>query len=211
MSRAEPAPRRSQAERRDEAERRLVEATMAIIAEEGVSAATFEAIGQRAGYSRGLATQHFGSKQGLIDAVVNYLRERQQEDLEVAHLRDMDGLRALQAYVGRFCAFLKEGEQNKSYFMLLSDAVADARETRALFARSHERAKAQLVDLIRRGQKEGVIRRDVDADSGALMIGSLLLGLSMQSLIDPALKIAPVERAINAFIARSFAAEAADG
>ena len=205
MSRAEAATRRSQAERRDEAERRLVEATMAIIAEEGVSAATFEAIGQRAGYSRGLATQHFGSKQGLIDAVVNYLHERQREDLEAAHVAQMDGLSALQTYVMGFCAFLKDSEQKKSYFMLLSDAVADARDTRALFAQSHERVKTLLANLILRGQREGVIRADVDAESGALMVGSLLPGLSMQSLIDPKLMIAPVEHAIHTHIARSFA------
>lgn len=181
---------------------------MAIIAEEGVSAATFEAIGLRAGYSRGLATQHFGSKQGLIDAVVNYLHERQREDLEAAHVAEMDGLSALQVYVSGFCAFLKDSEQKKSYFMLLSDAVADARETRMVFAQSHERVKTLLADLIRRGQREGVIRADVDADSGALMVGSLLLGLSMQSLIDPKLSIAPVEDAIHTHIARSFALDA---
>lgn len=211
MSRAEPATRRSQAERRDEAERRLLEATMAIIAEQGVSAATFEAIGQRAGYSRGLATQHFGSKQGLIDAVVSYLHAQQDRDLEAAHVAGMDGLSALQAYVSRFCAFLEFANERKSYFMLLSDAVADARETRALFAQSHERVKTLLAGLIRRGQREGVIRADIDAESNALAIGSQLLGLSMQSLIDSAFDVAPVERAIHAHIARSFAAGAVHG
>jgi AcrR family transcriptional regulator len=205
MSKPARAPRQTQAARRDEAERRLVEATMAVIAEEGVSAATFEAIGQRAGYSRGLASQHFGSKQGLIDAVVDYLHERQDEDLEAAHINAMNGLDGLLAYVRRFCASLKRSREPKSYFMLLSDAVADAQETRTVFAQSHAKVKTRLAKLIRRGQAEGLIRRDIEPDSAALMVGSLLLGLSIQSLTDPAMRIDPVEKAITTLLTRSFA------
>ena len=38
------------------------------MSEDGVSAATFEAIARRGGYSRGLVGQRFGSKLGLIEA-----------------------------------------------------------------------------------------------------------------------------------------------
>ena len=73
MSQVGSAPilRRTQAERRDESQRRLLEAAAALIQERGMAAATFENIGVRAGYSRGLATQHFGSKQGLIEALID--------------------------------------------------------------------------------------------------------------------------------------------
>ena len=68
-----PRPaRRTQAERRDESGRSLVEAAIAVVARQGVNAATFDAIGRQAGYSRGLATQRFGSKQGLIEAVIRH-------------------------------------------------------------------------------------------------------------------------------------------
>ena len=61
--------RRTQAQRRDESEQKLLRAAGDVIAERGVTAATFEAIGAQAGYSRGLATQKFGSKQGMIEAL----------------------------------------------------------------------------------------------------------------------------------------------
>lgn len=206
MNKADTAMRRTQATRRDEAERRLVEATMAIIAEQGVAAATFEAIGQRAGYSRGLATQHFGSKRGLIDAVVEYLHERQDEDLNLAHVNEMSGLDGLIAYVRMFCASLRRSSEPRSYFMLLADAVANAQDARAVFAESHVRVKARLAKLVRRGQAEGCIRKDVDAESVALMVGSQLLGLSIQTLTDPSMRIAPVERAIMESLMRSLSA-----
>ena len=178
---------------------------MAVIAEEGVSAATFEAIGQRAGYSRGLATQHFGSKQGLIDAVVNYAHEQQDEVLESAHLDELFGLDALLKYVSGYCGSLQRSEEPKSSFMLLSDAVADAQETRAVFAQSNAKVKTRLAKLIRRGQSDGSVRKDVDPESAALMVGSLLLGVSIQSLIDPRMRIGPIERSTTTFLKRSFA------
>src|SRR6201996_7868448 len=96
-----PRPRRTQAERRDESERGLVKAAIGVVSEDGVSAATFEAIARRGGhhrgtggdgvsaatfeaiarrggYSRGLVGQRFGSKLGLIEAVIAYLHDEKQ-------------------------------------------------------------------------------------------------------------------------------------
>lgn len=175
---------------------------MGIIAERGVAAATFEAIGREAGYSRGLATQHFGSKQRLIDEVVTYLHDQQESHLRAAHIDDLNGLDVLLAYVSAFCAALKRSDEPKSYFMLLSDAVANAHETRAVFARAHERIKSRLVKWIRQGQAEGLIRRDVDPGAMAVSVGSLLMGLGIQSLIDPDVRIATVEKSITAALRR---------
>lgn len=176
---------------------------MSIIAEDGVGAATFEAIGNRAGYSRGLATQHFGSKSGLIDAVVEYLHERQNEAFDASRIGEKNGLEALLAYVREFCAQLRGSAEPNAYFMLLSDAVANAQDTRGAFARSHARVKQRLAEFVRRGQSEGVIRRDVDAGSVALMVGSQLLGLGIQSLIDPRMRLEPVANTIALSLARS--------
>src|SRR3979490_827553 len=87
--------RRTQAERREDSERGLVRAAIVVTAEQGVSAATFEAIGQRGGYSRSLVTRRFGSKQGLVDAVLGYLPDRRAHSAAEARLDRMSGLEAL--------------------------------------------------------------------------------------------------------------------
>src|SRR3954465_8821227 len=69
---------RTQAERRAEAERKLLEAAMHLVAERGVRAVTLAAVGERAGYSRGLVTHHFGNRQGLLDALTLDLQNRFQ-------------------------------------------------------------------------------------------------------------------------------------
>lgn len=186
--------RRTQAERRDESERRLLDATARVVAEQGVSAATFEAIGRSAGYSRGLATQKFGSKDGLIEALIADLHERQNELLAAHHIADLGGLEAVIAYVDLYLRHLGDGEATRAYFMLLAGAVADASSLRAAFAQSHERVKARLAALVERGQAEGGIRREVDPQAAALMVGSLLLGLSVQWLTDPDTELDAIRR-----------------
>lgn len=198
------AARRTQAERRDESGRSLLEAAVEVVAEQGVSAATFESIGRRAGYSRGLATQRFGSKQKLIEAVINHLHERQEAALAENRIDGMPGLEALLAYVDLYLRILSLKGEGRAYFMLLSAAVADAAPLREGFAAEHARVERQLEALVLRGQAEGDIRREIDADAAALMIGSLLLGLSMQLLVDPNMNLDPIRETSLATLRLSF-------
>lgn len=199
------AARRTQAERRDESGRGLVEAAVAVVAEEGVSGATFEAIGRRAGYSRGLVTQRFGSKQALIEAVIQHLHDRQEAALAEHRVDQMRGFEAVLAYVDLYLRelTLKTGG-GRAYFMLLSSAVADATLTRAAFAAEHGRVERRLETMVLKGQAEGDIRRDLDADAAALMVGSLLLGLSMQLLVDPNMNLDPIRETSLATLRLSF-------
>lgn len=68
--------RRTQAERRAETERRVLDATMAIIASSGVRAVTMAAVGEAAGYSRGIVNHQFGTRQGLMAAVAETVQSR---------------------------------------------------------------------------------------------------------------------------------------
>jgi len=200
--------RRSQAERRDESERGLLRAATAIVAERGVNAATFEAIGARAGYSRGLATQKFGSKQGMIEAMIAHLHERQNDILGALGVDRMPGLEAVLTYVDLYLRDLALKGEGRAYFMLLAGAIADLSALRAAFAASHEKVERRLETMVLRGQAEGTIRREIDADAAALMIGSLLLGLSIQCLIDPDMDLDPIRATSLATLRLSFVAPA---
>lgn len=196
--------RRTQAERRDESQRGLVQAAIEVVADQGVSAATFQAIGRGAGYSRGLVTQRFGSKQGLIDAVIAELHERQERALAEHGIDDLPGFGAVLAYVDLYLRDLSLKGDGRAYFMLLASAVADATAIRAAFAAEHGRIERRLEALVKKGQDEGDIRREIDADAAALMIGSLLLGLSMQLLVDPAMNLDPIRETSLATLRLSF-------
>ena len=49
---------------------RLIEATLAIILEQGLSAATAQSIARRAGVTWGAAQHHFGSKANILEAIL---------------------------------------------------------------------------------------------------------------------------------------------
>lgn len=198
--------RRTQAERRDASERRLLDATAHLVAEQGVSAATFETIGRAAGYSRGLATQKFGSKDGLIEALIADLEARQAAFLTEQHVDDLPGLEAVLAYVDLYLRHLGDQAATRAYFMLLAGAVADASPLRAAFARTHDGVKQRLSALVARGIAEGGLRREIDPDAAALMIGSLLLGLSVQWLVDPDTDLDSIRRTSLQTLRLAFAA-----
>lgn len=204
------ATRRTQAERREGSERGLVRAAIAIAAEQGVSACTFEAIARESGHSRGLVTQRFGSKQGLIEAVVSLLGARLEESLTENRIDEMPGLEALLTWMDAYLRDLSLKGDFRAYFMFLSAAVADATALRAVFAAEHDRVKERLAGLVERGQTDGTIRRQVDATAAALMIGSLLLGLSMQLLVDPAMDLDPIHETTLVTLRLSFASGAPD-
>lgn len=204
---ARKTPKRlTQAERRDVSERLLVEATLSVVAHGGVGAATFDAIGRAAGYSRGLATQRFGSKQGLIDAVIAYLHARRAELLDADHVADMPPLEAVLYYADSHLRLLDHQDSGRAYFMLLAGAVADASALQSAFAASHDRVRGWLAERVRAGQSAGSIRAGVDPDGAALMIGSLLLGVSMQWLADPATPLDLIRRTSLAVLRDSLSA-----
>lgn len=191
-----PGERLTQAERRERSEQELLEASMRVVSAKGVAGATFDAIGKEAGYSRGLVTQRFGSKDGLIRSLITTLHGWQREALEAADIERMDGLSALCTFVDLHCRSLGGREEDKAYYMLLAAAVADKLETRSAFAESHEIERVLIRGLIERGQAEGSIREDADADATALMAGCALIGIRMQNMIDPGTDIAPIKDAL---------------
>src|SRR5690349_25093328 len=69
-----PAVRRTQQERREETERRVLAAATALIAQRGSRALTLAEVGEAAGYSRGIVSHHFGSRENLLRAVMRDAR-----------------------------------------------------------------------------------------------------------------------------------------
>lgn len=203
------AGRRRQRDRREQSGRGLIEAVVAIVSEEGVAAATFEAIGRRAGYSRSLVTQRFGSKQGLIDAVIAHASASFADVTLDRPIEELTGLEALLLSVEVFLTRLAESQELRTYFLMLAGSVAELSDLRAVFATQHDRVKANLAALIAMGQADGSIRPGIDPQAGALTIGSLQLGVSIQLLVNPTTAVAPILATALATIRDGFAASGA--
>lgn len=62
----------------------ILEAAALIVYEKGVDALTLDAVGKRAGVSKGGLLYHFKSKDGLIEALVQYANHLYQDNVENA-------------------------------------------------------------------------------------------------------------------------------
>lgn len=198
------AARRSQSDRRQQSEQGLLKAAAELIVEQGMASATFENIGARAGYSRGLATQKFGSKQGLIEALIARLQNRLEAQLVTHHPQAASGLDAIVAFIDIYLRTLAEDSELRAYFVLMAGAVAERSDIRNPFAAAHQDVKERLSQLFLRGQADGSVRTGFDPDTAALMIGAQLFGLSMQRLLDPDLDLAPIRKTCLKAVRLSF-------
>lgn len=182
----------TQSERRRQSERALVDAAISVVAESGVAALTFEAIGEKSGYSRGLVTQRFGSKRGLIEAMIEQLHAEMQALIAERGIDELPGLEAVLTWADLYLREVFQSERLQTYFKLLAAAVADTTDLRSAFAAEHERVKTLLGNLIKKGQGEGNIRPELDSDAVATLIGSLQMGISTQLLVDPGTAFEPL-------------------
>lgn len=192
-----PKARRTQSERRDASEQRLLIAAAEIIEEQGFAAATFDAIGARAGYSRGLASQKFGSKDGLVAAVIAFLTARVDAHYQSRVASIKSPLARILAYVEVLLAELETDRLFRAYFVMMASAVANRGSMQDAFLAAHEGVRERLRDLVITGQKAGEIDAGLDGDTVALSIGSLQLGIAVELLLDPVLDVASLSSTVQ--------------
>lgn len=175
-----PSRRRTQQERREHTEGALVAAAAEIVVESGVRALTLARVGERAGYSRGIVTHHFGSKQGLVDALA-----RSIQGGFVPGLADMPpGLERLLALVdGYLHALTGLGTANRAFLLLWAEA-ATASELASTFRERDRGFRADLRVDVDAGLAAGEIRADADPDAVAVAVVGQLRGIGMQRLVD---------------------------
>jgi AcrR family transcriptional regulator len=171
--------RRTQGERRAEAEHRVLEATKQVIAELGVGAVTFAAIGARAGYSRGIVTHHFGSRQNLMQTLARSL-----QNLVPAPPTDTPGREQLLAQVDLYLTTLQHNPQDTRVFsMLWAEAIAGDPDLRPIFIERDAEFRALVAQLVRIGIEDGTISPALDADATAMAIVGQLRGIGLQLVL----------------------------
>lgn len=198
-------PRPTQSQRRAESEARLLAAAAELIATEGFAAASLDRIGQVAGYSRGLASQKFGSKDGLVTAVIAAVIDRSTALLAARAAGAAAPLDDILAYADVVLLQIERDPFIRAYWVMMASAIANRLPIQAQFLAEHEKVKARLSGLIVQGQARGEIDGGVDPDAAALSIGSTLLGIGIECLLDPALDIPRVRAAALATIERTLA------
>ncbi|AYC34095.1 TetR/AcrR family transcriptional regulator [Pseudomonas cavernae] len=180
------APRRTQTERRAEAEQRLLLAARKIVARKGWVGMTLAEVGEEAGYSRGLAAHHFGSKAGLLRALAGFVNTSfvAMVDAEVPQRRPgMDVLKGfISVYLGRSDS---DWTNTRALLALMAEAVTEDSETVQVLAEYNRSVQDYLARQVRTGIANGEIRPGVDPLATAALILGAMRGMMLQYLLDP--------------------------
>ncbi|MDT5256945.1 MAG: hypothetical protein QOD10_2025 [Mycobacterium sp.] len=193
-------PRRTQAERRAAARDRLLQAAAELIAECGLASVTLAQVGERAGYSRGIANHHFGTKAALIEELISQVEE--EFVAATAPVRNLDAsVDGLVTTSSIFIGLLEDLPAiHRAFLVLWASAVADG-ELRRRMAASDAAFRDAVTAIVERGKARGEVDDGLDADTFAVMLLGQLRGLALQHLIaGDEIDLADVRRGLEAAI-----------
>lgn len=164
----------------------LIAAASSLFAQRGYRDTSMQAIGEAAGISRGSISWHFGSKEGLLWAVVADAFDRWEHETLVPDVGDATGLEAVRRGIESHRRFVTEhGDAQRLFFVLLFEALGPRSELQPQFAALHEHLRDRCSGWISSGQAAGEIRTDLDARVVVTTLIGSLGGLAYQNLIDP--------------------------
>jgi len=175
---------RTQVQRRDEAERRILDAAVAIAAEGGLEAITLADAGVRAGYSRGLPTHYFRSKNELVSALGVYTIDSFMARRRASHgnIPGFEGfLASIEFY---FEAPLESPDIVRAFHAVLAGALSN-RAIASAVAKLNRESVADIASAIRAGIQAKALRPDIDPAVEGVLILAGLRGVVAQWLVDP--------------------------
>lgn len=160
-----------------------MDAAIDLIARHGSHAVSLAQVGEAAGYSRGIVTHNFGSREKLLDAVLR--------DAQTFHVPDnaKDGLEWL---AGAVCAYLeniaKRAPVTKAFLQMWGEAIAGDPVLKPRFAKLDAQFREFLAQRVRDGMGDQSIRSDVDPAAAAVFLVAVLRGTGMQLIATPSLR-----------------------
>jgi len=180
---------------------RIIEAMRESVAEVGIAGSTFERVASKAEVSRGLLHYYFGTKERLLVEVIRRDTEYRVETLSTA-LREAESVDAI--VTAFFDTFARTLSEQRGYVYLVSELFVAGRHsvdlTRELGA-LYRRARAELADILRRKERDGIIKLRFEAEAVVSYLTAAGDGGIIPILTDPTFDPGPA-REISEAVAR---------
>lgn len=176
--------RRTQAERTAESDERMLSAALKLIAQRGYRGTSLAAIGEAAGYSRGLVHERFGSKDGLLWVVVKNMMRVYRRQVRASQ-GSTPGVERLCNMLDNHRRALETDTPVRALYALMFEAMGPIPQLKPEFQRLHDGFRADIERTLREGMDAGLIRPDIDPAAQAALLLGTLRGLGFQWLLDP--------------------------
>lgn len=159
-------------------------AGIAVFAERNYRVAGVAEIARRAGVTEPVLYRHFSGKLDLFCQILDHIGRRIIEHWEAAVAGAPDALAAMRA-AGE--VYFVNAHEHVAESTLQFQALAETQEPAiaAVLATNHARYVRFFADLVRRGQREGTIRGDLDADAVAWLLNGVGVTSTMRGLLEP--------------------------
>lgn len=178
--------RRTQAERRQTAERGILDAAMTVISERGVNGMSFAEIGMAAGYSRGITSHYFGTKENLLVSLLRDVADRFNEALHTSAYAGANGLEQLFIYIQLYFDRAKTRPAVARALQLMrAESLTAPLPFQQAVAEANVAASASIRDMLENARSDGSARKNVDIGAYTGMIVGALRGIVGQYLADP--------------------------
>ena len=196
-------PRRTQDDRKADTRGRLLRSAAALFAERGIDAVSVDAVADDADRTSGAVYAHFGSKQGLVTALLDAWKDEASAAVLASGTAEPAGADRAGRLAALWASFAEPaGDLGSSWSLLEHElwlrAARDA-ELSTPFAKRYAWSRRQLAaGLAHRADGDD----DLSADDRATLVLALLLGLEMQHRLDPdavtdPLAVAGLERVLG--------------
>jgi AcrR family transcriptional regulator len=180
-----PLPRKTHAERLELSDSRMFDAAVRLIVEQGTAKTTLKAVGESAGYSRGLAGSRFNSKMGLFCFVIKRVAEYWLAEIKKA-TNNKSGYAAIYATIDAHYQFNKKTPLAvRAFYILWFESMGLDSEMRDVVAGIHRRRLRDVTEWIEGGISSGEISPHTDAHAVAQYFLTSVVGIVYQWLVDP--------------------------
>jgi AcrR family transcriptional regulator len=177
--------RRTQSERVAESDQRMLEAALRLIGERGYRGTSLAAIGEAAGYSRGLVHERFGSKSGLLWALVKQMLRVWNFESRARGRTGHQGIEAVCDLLDNHRRAVEEDRGIRAFYALMFEALGPVPDLLPEFRKLHRGFRTEIEKALRAGIDAGLIRKDVDPKAQAVLLLAVQRGIAFQWLLDP--------------------------
>ncbi|MPM24477.1 HTH-type transcriptional regulator SrpR [bioreactor metagenome] len=175
---------RTQIERREEAISRMVDSAIELIANKGIQTVTMAEIGVHAGYSRGLPYQHFGTKEKIIEAILESVIERFNARRKHNNA-PQPGLESIKSLVS---TYLDREEADwtlsKAFIVIMAEASLPDSKHRELVIQHNRKNLQFLKKHLRIARENREIQSTVPDEDLAVILMGTMRGIVLQTLSD---------------------------
>lgn len=147
--------------RKEQKEKKAEEIALAaleLFVKKGYASTKTSEISKAASISEGLLFHYYGSKEKLLEALIDIAM--QQNDQWI-HIEQIDPVSYLKGIAEAILHCLKEEEINAKFFMLIAQLKQNEGIPAHIYEKivQQEQAAEQMVEIIKKGQREGSIRQ----------------------------------------------------